>query len=102
VLKIYEGTKTYTVFTHCGTDSSGDSTTHVFLNKWETLDPDQDGDTIGGLGNQALNQVFTAGTQQDEMTPGEHFTLQTRVAVPYAVAEGEVSAGDLQVIVESN
>lgn len=99
--KAYEGDKNYTAFTYCGTSAeSGSDSTHVYFNKWEVEDPEGDGQNPATT-NSALSYILNAASAENDnaLQPGEHFTVKTRVSVPYGVATGSVEEGNLEVIV---
>lgn len=99
-LNTYEGTKTISMLTWCGSDAqaSSDNSTHVIGTRWnpETREDGASGQytTTGGSLDKILEN---GGTDANELQPGEHFTVLTRASIPNAVANGNVGQGTLTV-----
>lgn len=96
-IRVSGGNRTYDVFTWCGgVAGSKTNDTFVTFRKHDVEDAFNTGSDYstnsGGL--QYLlssSNIATASSLQ----PGEHFTVSTRVSVPYGVAEGDVKQGTL-------
>ena len=90
------GNVTYDVYTWCGDDTtSQDNSTYVAFHKW-----DRQSQTTPGTDLTFSNPDYLfAGSASDDtgLQPGEHFTVETRVSVPFGVAEGTVSQGNMTI-----
>lgn len=96
-----EGVKNTTMLTWCGDSAqlSADNSTHVIGTRWNPEEREDGATGLMSLNTDSLNKILTngAGTDDNELQPGEHFTVLTRAAIPNAVANGQVGSGDLTV-----
>lgn len=100
-LNTYEGTKNVTMLTWCGDSSisSYDNSTHVIGTRWNPQGR-QDTSQSYSIAGDSLENLMNNPQDSDELHPGDHFTVLTRVAVPNGVANGQVSSGTLTINAE--
>jgi hypothetical protein len=112
-LRTDHGNRTYTVLSWCGSDiGSGDSYTNSTFTIRTRYNVDAgnydqaDQPTISTMADDAgstPSKLMNSSTSQEykELQPGEHFTVQTGISVPYGVSQGEVTEGQMTVYVNN-
>jgi hypothetical protein len=100
----FDGQKNYTAYTQCD-GQSGVSTTNVVFNKWNVYSPNRSEGIMTDVtrtGFEADRPIIDATDDAQELKPGQHFSLQTRVSVPRGVAQGSVTDGQLSIVVSDD
>ncbi|MFB6202881.1 MAG: hypothetical protein ABEK01_00140 [Candidatus Nanohaloarchaea archaeon] len=100
-----KGNRTYTLLTYCGgpaTSGGSSNATFVVRSRYNVkpLDVTTQLTTSGGRMQKIMNNSI--GAETDELQPGEHFTLETGISVPYGVTKGQVGTGTLTVYATNN
>jgi hypothetical protein len=99
--KTYESAsneKQYSAFTWCGDSGTPGSSNATFVSfrRYDRQQVFNSGTDYSTASNSLQNLLSATGPDQPQaLKPGEHFTVKTRMSIPFGVATGEVGSGTL-------